>query len=62
MEDDTFGFGVNTVDNIVGAATVVVSNFDAPQSVPEPGTMAALSLVALGGLMSKKKLSSVSKE
>lgn len=32
------------------------------QSVPEPGTMAALGLVALGGLMSKKKLSSVSKE
>lgn len=56
LAGDLFGFGVNTVDNTFGAATVTVSNFAAPQSVPEPGTIAALGLIGLGGLLTKKKL------
>ncbi|MCG5060125.1 MAG: PEP-CTERM sorting domain-containing protein [Limnoraphis sp. WC205] len=56
LAGDLFGFGVNTADNTLGAATVTVSNFAAPQSVPEPGTIAALGLIGLGGLLTKKKL------
>ncbi|MEB3277536.1 MAG: PEP-CTERM sorting domain-containing protein [Lyngbya sp.] len=56
LAGDLFGFGVNTTDNGLGAATVTVSNFEAPQSVPEPGTIAALGLIGLGGLLTKKKL------
>ena len=35
---------------------------DYTEKVPEPGTIAALSLLGVGGLLSKKKLSSVSGE
>ncbi|MEA5501214.1 PEP-CTERM sorting domain-containing protein [Limnoraphis robusta] len=55
LAGDLFGFGVST-DNGDGTAIVTVSNFAAPQSVPEPGTIAALGLIGLGGLLTKKKL------
>lgn len=68
MESDTFGFGINTKDNVFGAGTVTVSNFTVAQStvesasVPEPATVAALAVVGVGGLLSKKKQSSVSEK
>ncbi|MDY7014870.1 MAG: PEP-CTERM sorting domain-containing protein [Cyanobacteriota bacterium] len=46
---DTFGFAIQTVDNVFGSAQVEISNFKAPgASVPEPASF--LSLVAVAGL------------
>ncbi|OLP15429.1 PEP-CTERM motif family protein [Leptolyngbya sp. 'hensonii'] len=54
LQGDTFGFAVNTTDNILGAANVVISNFAAP--VPEPATVAGLLAIgALGAGAIKRK-------
>jgi hypothetical protein len=50
---DIFGFAVNTRDNIVGPASVTISNFEATQ-VPEPASV--LGLLAFGALGAGAKL------
>ncbi|MFB2979832.1 PEP-CTERM sorting domain-containing protein [Microseira sp. BLCC-F43] len=50
---DIFGFAVNTLDNIVGPASVTISNFEATQ-VPEPASV--LGLLAFGALGAGAKL------
>ena len=45
---DTFGFSVQTVDNILGRASVTISEFEAPAPIPEPGII--ISLLTFSGL------------
>jgi len=51
-EGDIFGFAIKTVDNIVGAASVTVSDFHAPESEPEsvPEPASILGLMTVGAL------------
>lgn len=46
VEGDEFGFAIQTVDNFFGPATATVSDFEAPESVPEPTS--TLALLAVG--------------
>ncbi len=45
---DTVGFRVSTNDNTFGAGVLTISNFSAPQAVPEPTTGALIVLSAAG--------------
>ena len=54
-EGDIFGFAIQTVDNIFGRATVEISNFNAPQNIPEPGTVVGLLAVGLGGTVLRRR-------
>lgn len=55
QKGDTFGFAIQTVDNIFGNSQATVSNFKAPAKTPEP--TAILGTIAIGalGIASKKR-------
>ena len=58
MGGDTFGFEIDTSDNLNGFAQVKISNFKAPIPIPEPFTIIG-SATAIGfGLIFKRRLSS----
>ncbi|NEO98067.1 MAG: PEP-CTERM sorting domain-containing protein [Symploca sp. SIO2E9] len=57
---DIFGFAIDTVDNIFGAASVTISDFNAPEaeSVPEPASLLGLLTVGAlgaGSVLKRKK-------
>ncbi|TVP61410.1 MAG: PEP-CTERM sorting domain-containing protein [Nodularia sp. (in: Bacteria)] len=54
-EGDIFGFAVNTRDNLFGRATATISNFHAPQAVPEPASMIGLLGLGAFGVTSLRK-------
>ncbi len=62
-QGDTFGFMIETQDNIGGAATVTVSNFVAPTPVPEPLTILGTAVViGFGGLFQREYSKKLKKE
>ncbi len=54
-EGDIFGFAVRTKDNLLGRATVTISDFHAPQAVPEPASMIGLLGLGAFGVTSLRK-------
>ncbi|TVP61409.1 MAG: PEP-CTERM sorting domain-containing protein [Nodularia sp. (in: Bacteria)] len=54
-EGNTFGFAVNTTDNALGAASATISNFHAPQAVPEPTSMIGILGLGAFGVTSLRK-------
>ncbi len=53
LQGQVFGFRIDSIDNIVGRSTVVVSNFEA---VPEPTSMAAFGGAMIAScLLSKRR-------
>ena len=50
---DVFGFRANTIDNIFGRSTTVISNFAAP--VPEPATLVVFGGIALAGALGYRR-------
>ncbi len=53
---DTFGFSVQTLDNILGSASVTISEFEAPAPIPEPGIIISLlTFSGLGIIMKREK-------
>jgi hypothetical protein len=54
LAGDKFGFRANSLDSIFGSATTVISNFNAPSSVPVPGAI-WLIIAPLMSLFVKKR-------
>ncbi len=52
-QGDNFGFGIKTVDNVIGSGKVKISNFSAP--VPEPITGLVLAAGMGGAALSRAK-------
>jgi hypothetical protein len=59
---DVFGFRVFTVDNIFGPGNFGVTNFSAPDVVPEPGSLVLLALGAVGGALLFRRRSQAAEE
>ena len=52
---DTFGFQINTLDNLFGRGVVTLSNFDVSPAVPEPSTTGlAVSAIILLALVQRR--------
>jgi hypothetical protein len=58
---DIFGFQVNTVDNVVGAGYVTISEFNAPKAVPVPAVIPGLLLAGAFGALKVRKQKSAAK-
>ncbi|MGF1482385.1 MAG: PEP-CTERM sorting domain-containing protein [Cyanophyceae cyanobacterium] len=55
-QGDSFGFAVQTVDNLLGPASATISSFEAPAPVPEPTTvLGLLGVSGLGLVLQRKK-------
>jgi hypothetical protein len=51
---DTFGFEVQTIDNVVGSATATISNFSAPEPIPTPALLPGLIGMGVAALRKRK--------
>jgi hypothetical protein len=58
---DAIKFAAFTADNCCGAANTVISNFDAPTSVPEPGSVLLMG-AGIAGLLARRRFNKRSAE